>query len=77
MSARAVTSTLVDTPLVLLSAQGDAEFHGPIGPLPVACLEPDIAFLIRIPAGRWIPDGVIRRPRRSFVMCGHRHFVTD
>lgn len=29
MNARAATSTLVDTPLVLRSAQGDAEFHGP------------------------------------------------
>jgi hypothetical protein len=45
-----------------MSAQGDAEVHGPIGPLPAACLEPDIAFLIRIPTGQWIANGAVRRP---------------
>jgi hypothetical protein len=55
-------STLVDTPLVPLSPQGDAEFHGSVGSLPAACLEPDIAFLIRIGAGRWIANGAVRRP---------------
>jgi len=56
-------STLVDTPLVPLSAQGDAEFHGSVGPLPGACItEADIAFVVRIGAGRWIANGAVRRP---------------
>jgi hypothetical protein len=62
-SAGAGSSTLVDTPLVPLSAQGDAEFHGSVGPLPGACLiEADIAFVVRIGAGRWIANGAVRRP---------------
>ena len=67
-SAGGGNSTLVDTPAVNLSAQGDAEFNGNVGPLPAACLnEPDIAFLIRIvePSaflGRWIAFGAVRIP---------------
>jgi len=62
-SADGGNSTLVDTPLVPLSAQGDAEFHGSVGPLPGACLtETDIAFVVRIGAGRWIANGAVRRP---------------
>lgn len=61
-SAGGGNSTLVDTPLVALSPQGDAEFNGNVGPLPAACLEPDIAFLVRIGAGRWIAAGVVRTP---------------
>ena len=67
-SAGGGNSTLVDTPAVDLSAQGDAEFNGNVGPLPAACLnEPDIAFLIRIvePSlflGRWIAFGAVRIP---------------
>jgi hypothetical protein len=53
---------LVDTPLVPLSAQGDAHFSGSVGHLPAACFEPDIAFLIRISADRWIANGAVRRP---------------
>ena len=62
-SADGGNSTLVDTPLVPLSAQGDAEFHGSVGPLPGACItEADIAFVVRIGAGRWIANGAVRRP---------------
>lgn len=62
-SAGGGNSVLVDTELVPLSEQGDAEFVGDVGPLPGACLtEPDIAFLIRIPAGRWIANGAVRKP---------------
>lgn len=63
-SAGGGISVLVDTPLVPLSAQGDANFNGDLGTLPAVCLsEPDIAFLIRIvPAGRWIANGAVRRP---------------
>jgi hypothetical protein len=55
-------STLVDTPLVDLDAQGDAKFNGNVGILPAACSQPDIAFLIRIGAGRWIANGAVRKP---------------
>jgi hypothetical protein len=62
-SAGGGNSTLVDTPLVPLSAQGDAEFNGSVGPLPGACLtETDIAFVVRIGDGRWIANGAVRRP---------------
>jgi len=40
-------SALVDTPLVPLSAKGDARSEADIGPLPFACVnEPNLAFLI-------------------------------
>ena len=62
-------STLVDTPAIPLSAQGDAEFSGNVvGPIPLACVnEPaDTAFLIRIAVGpfvgRWIAFGAVRVP---------------
>lgn len=53
---------LVDTPLVPLSAQGDARFNGSVGAVPQACFQPDIAFLIRIAADRWIANGAVRKP---------------
>ena len=50
----------VDTPLVPLSATGDARFSGNfVGPLPAACSGPNVAFLIRIGAGRWIANGAV------------------
>jgi hypothetical protein len=55
-------SVIVDTPLVDLSDDGDAHFHGSVGALPAACLvEPDSAFLIRTAAGRWIANGTVLR----------------
>jgi hypothetical protein len=54
-------STLVDTPLVPLSAKGDGRFRGDLGPLPLACLnQPNLAFLVRNAAGAWIANGAIR-----------------
>jgi hypothetical protein len=54
---------LVNTPLVDLSLQGDANFSGNVGPLPAVCLtEPDIAFLIRNAGGSWLAAGVVRVP---------------
>jgi hypothetical protein len=51
---------VVDTPLVPLSALGDAEFHGNVGPLPAVCsTAANVAFLIRIPANRWIANGAV------------------
>jgi hypothetical protein len=54
-------STLVDTPLVTLSAQGDARFKGNVGALPAACTtQPNIAFLIRTGGGAWLASGMVR-----------------
>jgi hypothetical protein len=54
-------STLVDTPLLPLSAKGDARFRGDLGPLPLACVnEPNLAFLIRTGGGAWIANGAVR-----------------
>jgi len=62
-SAGGGNSVLVDTPLVELDAQGDAQFNGDIGVIPPACSsEPDVAFLIRLGAGRWIANGAVLRP---------------
>lgn len=61
-------STLVDTPAVPLSAQGDAGFNGNVGPIPLACVnEPaDTAFLIRNGSGpfvgRYFAFGAVRIP---------------
>ena len=61
-SASSGNSVLVDTPLVDMDDQGNARFDGMIGPLPAACTtEPDIAFLIRVGAGRWIASGTVLR----------------
>ena len=60
-SASGLNSILVDTPLVDLSDEGDAQFHGSVCALPAVCAsEPDIAFLIR--AGtKWIANGTVLR----------------
>jgi hypothetical protein len=61
-SAGGGNSVLVDTPLVPLDEEGDARFHGNVGALPAVCTsETDIAFLIRIGAGRWIANGAVLR----------------
>jgi len=51
---------LADTPLVTLSTQGDAEFEGNVGPFPTVCTPTNLAFLVRIAAGRWIANGAVR-----------------
>jgi hypothetical protein len=61
-SASGGNSVLVDTPLVALDEQGDADFSGSVGALPAVCAsEPDIAFLIRVGAGKWIANGAVLR----------------
>lgn len=61
-SAGGGNSVLVDTPLVALDESGDARFNGNVGPLPAVCAaESDIAFLVRIAAGRWIANGAVLR----------------
>jgi len=54
------TQVVVDTPFVPLSAQGDAEFDGNVGHLPAGCAPNNLAFLVRIDAGRWIANGAVR-----------------
>jgi hypothetical protein len=56
------TPTVFDTPLVTLSPQGDAEFDGSFGSSTAGCSANDVAFLIRISAGRWIANGAVRVP---------------
>ena len=61
------TQVVVDTPLVTLSAQGDAEFEGNLSPFPTVCTPTNLAFLVRIDAGRWIANGAVRSsPRTGF-----------
>ncbi len=61
-AATTATPVVVDTPLVELDAGGDAEFDGVVGALPAVCSsEPDVAFLVRIGAGRWIANGAVLR----------------
>jgi hypothetical protein len=60
-SANGGNSVLVDTPLVPLDDEGNASFGGAVS-LPAVCTtEPDIAFLVRVPAGRWIANGAVLR----------------
>jgi hypothetical protein len=62
-SAGGGNSTIVDTPFISLSSQGNATFFGKVGPIPDPCLdEPDIAFLVRAFGNVWIGNGVIRTP---------------
>ena len=62
-SAGGGNSVLVNTPVVALSAQSEADFSGNVGPLPAVCAtEPDIAFLIRSTGGNWFAAGIVREP---------------
>jgi hypothetical protein len=61
-AAGAANQAVVDTPLVTLTAQGDAEFEGDVAPLPAVCTPQNVAFLVRIAAGRWIANGAVRTP---------------
>jgi hypothetical protein len=65
-------STLVDTELVPLSAQGDARFNGNVAPLPDACVSsPNIAFLIRTAGGAWLANGAVRVVGQEKEHRGH------
>jgi hypothetical protein len=62
-----ISGTLVqtfDTPAVPLSARGDAEFQGNIGPIATTCTPTNVAFLVRLvavaPNDRWIANGAVR-----------------
>ena len=52
-------SALVDTPLVPLSPEGDADFSADVTLAAVCVSEPDIAFLIRA-GSAWIANGSVR-----------------
>lgn len=55
-------TVLVDTPLVDLSDQGEAQFNGKVSAFPAVCsTEPDVAFLIRVGAGKWIANATVLR----------------
>jgi hypothetical protein len=61
-SAGTGNSVVVDTELVPLSPQGDADFAGDVALASVCQSEPDIAFVIRIGSGAWIANGSVRNP---------------
>jgi len=54
------TTVALDTVLVPLSAQGNADFSGSVGPIPSACTASNVAFLVRRDIGRWIAHGAVR-----------------
>lgn len=58
-NASGATPTFHDSPVVPLNAQGDGTFSGSIGILPASCFSSDTAFLIRVPANRWIANGAV------------------
>jgi hypothetical protein len=54
---------VIDTPLVPLSAQGNAQFSGSFSSSTASCSATDVAFLVRNAAsGAWIGNGSIRMP---------------
>ena len=53
---------VIDTPLVPLSAQGDASFSGSFSSSTAGCNPMDVAFLVRNANGAWIGNGSIRMP---------------
>jgi hypothetical protein len=52
--------TVIDTPLVPLSAQGNAA--GSFSSSTAGCSPTDVALLIRVSAGAWIGNGSVRLP---------------
>jgi hypothetical protein len=59
------TPVVINTALVPLSAQGDAEFSGSVGAIPTSCTSSNVLFLVRIAAGRWIANGAVRSSGRD------------
>jgi hypothetical protein len=54
--------TVIDTPLVPLDAQGNAEFSGSFSSSAAGCSAVDVAFLVRTAGGAWIGNGSVRVP---------------
>ena len=53
---------VIDTPLVPLDPQGNADFSGSFSSSTAACSPTDVAFLIRTAGGAWIGNGSVRLP---------------
>ena len=51
---------VIDTPLVSLDAQGNANFVGSFASSTAGCSPTDVAFLVRTPDGAWIGNGSVR-----------------
>jgi hypothetical protein len=58
-AASSATPVAISSPAVPLSLQGEAFFFGNIGTIPTTCNTSNVAFLIEIPAGRWIANGAV------------------
>ena len=54
--------TVIDTPLVPLSPQGNAAFDGSFSSSTGGCSPTDVAFLIRTASGAWIGNGSVKIP---------------
>ena len=54
--------TVIDTPLVPLSPQGNAQFDGSFSSSTGGCSPTDVAFLIRTAGGAWIGNGSVKIP---------------
>ena len=54
--------TVIDTPLVPLDAQGNAEFSGSFSSSTGGCSATNVAFLVRTAGGAWIGNGSVRIP---------------
>ena len=54
--------TVIDTALVPLDAQGNAEFSGSFSSSTAGCSAMDVAFLVRTAGGAWIGNGAVRLP---------------
>ena len=54
--------TVIDTALVPLDAQGNAEFSGSFSSSTAGCSAMDVAFLVRTAGGAWIGNGSVRIP---------------
>ena len=54
--------TVIDTPLVPLNPQGNAQFDGSFSSSTGGCSPTDVAFLIRTAGGAWIGNGSVKIP---------------
>jgi hypothetical protein len=53
---------VIDTPLVPLGAQGNAEFAGSFSSSTAGCSAMNVAFLVRTAGGAWIGNAAVRVP---------------
>jgi len=56
------TPVVIDTPLVPLSPQGNAQLEGSFSSSTASCSATDVAFLVRTAGGAWIANGSVRVP---------------